>query len=438
MSTNKASSKASVGKGKKASPSTKNVPKDVSKDVADTPQDVVSSTPATSSEDVAYALPVLLLDDATHYSLRQEEILAIAEALQSQGHRVYVLCPAYSLLGQKASEKNISVLSSSLSFWGRLGLLWRFKRKKPVLIYAFSFATAAFARAWASMREPDATLCIQDVKELPHESKTALSAQIAAWQSFQKCIFPCAIMGKLWMDSGFESGRVHCIASALEPALWDHMAPVVSPHPSKRMVFLVHTALHEESGLPTVLKAMAQLLEWEREKNMSPSFEVRVIGSGQNFESLLTQARGLGVEQRLALLGEQPVTDVLPLVHGLILPQCNAQEVCACLTCKDGGPSSPLYTLMAAWALALPVMCTEVAPYTEWHQGKMLTFAPDDANALAENMWQCVQSANFWQKNSDNSAKMRHLVVMSRFQTDHISLHKDILEQRGWGFLCKK
>ncbi len=422
------------------SPNSSNSPNSLGTSGSQVTSDMPNSPNSLNAESPTQVLPVVLLDDATGWSTRQVEILALAEAFKVQGHAVHVACPASSPLAQKALEQEFSVLPLSFSFSNRVGLLWRFKRKTPLLVYAFSAVAASFARAWAAWRAPHATLCVQDVKELPPQEKTRLSAQLATWKSFHKCIFPCALMSKIWVDAGLANAHAHAIAPALDASTWGTMPPALPPQPQKRALFLVHTSLCHEGGLPTVLKAMEQLLEWEQEKQLGPSFEVRVVGSGQDFESLLTQARGLGVEERLALLGEQDLADVLPLVHGLILPQQNSHEVCVAWGQPPVGTGSmtTVHALLAAWTLSIPVMCTDVAPYNEWSQGHMLTFAPDDAKALAEHMWQCSQNTDFWHKHSENSAKMRHEALMSRFQKDHMSLHKEILEQRGWGFLCKK
>ncbi len=399
----------------------------------------VASQP-TSPEKNASSLHVVLLDDGQHWTWTQQEVLAVAKALHECAYSFEILCPENSPLMQHAKAAQLPVWPLR----GRLWLLWRYKRAKPLMIHAFSPTMAVFMHKWASWRRKGATVCMHSVYALPDctlatpstkEQKSSHAALLQAWKDVQKIIFPCEHMVTAWkkyVEHSFTSLPSACICPALEPEPWLALKESYSASAS-RCIFMVAAHLRDDSGVDTVLKSMAYLLEQEQKHGMQNSFEVRVVGSGTAFESLLTQARGLGVDGPLALLGEQAFEDVLPAAHGLILPQNTADMACEPLVGQ-----SLVHAFMAACCLQMPIMATNIAPYNAWDKDFLWRFDPEDAQALGEHMWRCVQDASLREKQGKHAHCMQDFVLMPRLQQEYMQVYKAALEQRGWGFLYKK
>ncbi len=416
--------------------------------ISDSASDSTStSVPSPAAGATQQALSVVLMDDGFDWTSVQQEVLAVAQFLRHEGYAVHIFCPKASPLMQEAKAQELSVMP----YGGRFALLWKFKRKQPLVLHAFSLKTAALAEAFGRWRLPGVTLCLHSLYSTPPQEGPALTAALELCKKMQKTIFPTVHRKKLWEKQGLTQSDSPCVypALALEPwaALHESLPVSQVEKQSQRYIFVVAASLCLQGGLSTVFKSMVLLMEQELEG--VNSFEVRVLGSGQDFESLLTEARGLGVESRLALLGEQDMAEVLPWVHALILPQGCASLVSPVFSktltqssAESGDGTKTFYagmhTLLAAYCLGLPVICAQNPPYTELSQGKMLHFTAENATELYEHMHGLMQDESMRQKQAEYSANMRKFALMPRLQKDYGKVYAMALEQKGWGFLCKK
>ncbi len=380
-------------------------------------------------------LCVALLDDSCDFTHRQEEILAVAHFMQKQGFEVQLFCPKASELMQKAVAQGIAVKPLAGLWITRLRLFWHYKRQKPLLLHSFSAATAHLAQAFSASRLEGCTLCVHSFFDLPQGIDRALDkaqerniplAHIELYKKTQSCVFSSDFMKKQWEKQSLTHGNSTTIFSALPVEPWEEAPKAQHELRDGRCIFAVAANIAQGAGLGTVLKAMALLLEQEKAQELPNSFEVRLLGNGAEFDSLLTEARGLGVEGRLALLGEQDLAQMLPLMHGLILPQEDTVQA-----------SDALLALMGAWHVGLPVICAETLPYTELSSGKMLFFAADNAEELAWHMRSLMQNATLRQNQGIFSAAMQDYSLMPRLQQEYGQVYARVLEQRGWGFMYK-
>lgn len=151
-------------------------------------------------------------------------------------------------------------------------------------------------------------------------------------------------------------------------------API--PRPANgRFVFLAAAPLETDSGCDELIDAMA-LVQGTADL---PPWELRLVGKGSQFNALLEKATQLGVESRLALLGEQDVDAQLDLAHIAVSTARRSRE--------------QFMFLFRAQARSLPVITTGTPEMLQFVTDKhnALVSPPGNAVALGANMMRYLQ-----------------------------------------------
>ncbi len=404
-------------------------------------------------------LPILLLDAGLTFGYRQQEILALAIYLQTRGFVVLLACPQSSILRIKAQAAGVSCFDlahkgskMSLGLGVFLRLLWRFKKKDPLCIHAFSpdflplvhrlvhwrltGATLAFYSLFEAATLPSHADHSPDAESIPQQLSPLMAKYLTC---IDKVTVPSSHVRATWAQAGIEASRLKVIRPAV-PALEgsvEHTAYAEhegQAQQAQRFVFVVATEFLENSCLDVLFGAM---LELEKHDFAMP-WEVRVVGEGPDFATYMQRAEDLGVAPRLALLStidaDFPLQVTLPHGHALILPQL--------------GPQGNMHACINAWALGLPIIATHIAEYTELMEvaarisrgskGGIITVVPQDAKALAAAMQEIMGQRARYVELAKESHTMRNYALMSRLEDTYMDVYKGGIASFGWVLPQKK
>lgn len=134
------------------------------------------------------------------------------------------------------------------------------------------------------------------------------------------------------------------------------------PGGKKRFVFGMGASLSKNSGAILVIRAMAAI--WQQAD--LPPWETRMFGGGPRFREILDEAEALGVESRLSILADQPLSSVAGECDAWLAP--------------GGSPDELPEVLWAGFAAGLPVICSA----SSLHEERLSEF-PGAAIRVAEN-----------------------------------------------------
>jgi glycosyltransferase involved in cell wall biosynthesis len=150
-----------------------------------------------------------------------------------------------------------------------------------------------------------------------------------------------------------------------------------------------------------------------------PPWEVRLAGSGPMFRSLLDEAQKLGVLDRLAILGEQELHEVLPHCTILVLPHGE-------LVYAPG--------LASGWAAGLPVICPALPAALELSRNgeNALHVTPDNPQALAAAILHIIRNARLAEKLVQGGKTALASVSEERMIANSFDLYNELLARHGW------
>lgn len=165
---------------------------------------------------------------------------------------------------------------------------------------------------------------------------------------------------------GVPRSRLFAVSPAVDAG---HYAPR-RPRGDGRCVFVVAAPLAASSGHGIVLAAMRLLATMPG----LPEWEVRLVGDGPDFASLLATARQTGVDTHLAMLGTQDERRILPDADVLLAPSLDGEH----------GADA----IRAAWCVGLPAVASSLDVHTGMvrHDETGLLVPVGDADALAAVM----------------------------------------------------
>ncbi len=352
---------------------------------------------------------VFLLDTSMDFLNPQAELLMLALRLQEQGFNPHIFCPTSSTLMQKAEEHGLFVQSISNgtkpSFAGLWRIFWKQKNNVPLCIHTFTENCLPLAKRIAARRKNNSTILLHSCFDAPNQTKTLAKY----WDVPQKIVYPSKYMANVWAKAGINPDKV-CIIHTVS----EDLAPYVAQK-SKRWIFIATEKLEQNSGIDFLLKAMSAL--WQHP--YLPEWEVRVVGSGPLLEKLLDEAKALGVESRLALLGDQNMTDVMPYAHALVCPHVEGQ--------------GNLSALMRAWNCGMPLICTMVNGHMEIANTNNALLTPEaDPQRLAAAMIEFMCRPERVEQFIKSSASMGSYAKTTRLQNQYLKLYQDCIARRGW------
>ncbi len=379
-------------------------------------------------------LNIYFLDTGNGFTTSQKEILALALHLKEQGCEPCICCRAKSALMKKAAELKLKKMviiganAKKVTMLGLLQLYFKMKRNDRVCLHSFSNDCLPLMQIISRMRQEDSTICLHSCFDSPSilsnelavgkmvswlckllAPKNASKKLPSYWTVPQKVVFPSKFLANLWVEFGLKPTQPVAIHTSHA-----HLKPQAKTD-SKRYVFVALEPLEEASGIDVLLKAMSAL--WQHPA--LPEWEVRVMGSGSGFEKTLNEAQSLGVSSRLALLGEQKIEDVLEYAHVIISP--------------NTGPQGNISSLMAAWSMGLPLICTTVSAHMEVANIDNAMILPaTDPQRLAAAMIDLMNNPESMDNLSKLSSSMYLYANISRFLGEYSNLYTECVAKHGW------
>lgn len=174
------------------------------------------------------------------------------------------------------------------------------------------------------------------------------------------------------VESGLPKEKVYTIHSGIDVTRY---TPRRDRGDGRFVIGMVGAFTHQK-GHEVLVRAMAGLNTVEE----LPPWEVRLIGTGEQFASVAALAAELGVDSRLAMLGWQDSRNFMPDFDMLVVPSV------------DGEGSSGV--IKEGWAVGLPVVCSDLPSNLELiRDGENgLTFPNRDHVALVACMKRVMQN----------------------------------------------
>lgn len=334
-------------------------------------------------------------------------ILALASAA-SEKRECLLVCRAGSALAREAAARNLPLLTAfgeSLFRPVLLGrLLLRLRREGRALLQSFDEPATRFAGLCAGFGKAGTRLRVVTFFS-PPGAGVRLRAQRLETAD-------CVVCGSLALaeETGRSSGAGGAALRAIAPGTpADAYAPRQSDRP-ERFIICMLGSLEEGMGHSMLIRAMAIL----RRMKELPPWEARLLGSGSLFAALLKEAFALGTADRLAVLGEENLPEVLPQCSALILPF---------------GKLVYAPYLAAGRFTGLPVIGPDLPACREHARpGKdALLIAPDDPHALADAVLRLIREPETARALVAEGARAAAEVGMERMTENFFALYEELL-----------
>lgn len=364
----------------------------------------------------------LLTDLSVHWGDTQRQILALARALREGGvFSPCVCCPHDAPLAEAVRQAMPSpatalpplpllpLPSTRPGSPRSLFRLWRRQTgQRPLLFHSFSETALQLGRHLARLRRAENTLHLHS----RHTPPVPSSRDLRLWRQADGILCANAVIRNALATAGIAPEKLEVI----HPALDTRTFPQQLPRHDGRFVFMTLEPLEEGGGVDILLKAMAAL--WQRHD--LPPWEVRVIGQGSRFAALLEEARALGVDARLALLGPQALEEVLPPGDAMLT------------TCTL--PQGNWRALAGAWSCGLPLICTATSGNRELlgSNDAALTVPPGDPQALAAAMIRLMREDTLRARLTAQGLGMRPQVDMARMTRQYEHIYMRCAQHKGW------
>lgn len=378
-------------------------------------------------------MQTVLLDFSRAWGNSQAHLLALALALHAEGrYKAHICCPRNSPLARKAREHSLPLLA----LWGdsasnplTLLRLWLLTRSSlHCLIHTFSPVAAVVGARLLRLRPPQSSLLLHNFS-----SRLALAEKgkereplPACWHVAHKVLCANQSELQLLLEAGLVQSQIACLPAGVDTqalsAARGQVAPVgaCDPQggaaPAQRYIIASVTGRYSSSAHSVLLKAMAAL--WQRED--LPAWEIRIIGACPNFQALLDEATALGVQSRLALLDDQPLTETLPLCHAVVAPSTSIQ--------------GSLPVMAAAWALGLPLLCPALPTNQEWarHEENALLYRAEDPQQLAVCLKRLMHNPELCRTLAEGGTRSVAATSIATALDHCLRLYADLLHAKGW------
>jgi len=357
---------------------------------------------------------VVLLDLHLQPDPSQERILALLRALaQTKPFIPLLICRKNSFLADRAAAEGLPILALSSS-WpfhpvSRLRIWLRLRKHRQAVLQSFGGQAAALAYLLSTRRKPGQTIVAHTHFFAPRMHQPLLQKSYAA----ADCVVcgSSTIVKLVQKESGLQPEKFRII-----PPGTKHLSyPKRVKQRNGRVAICMPGVLAEGHGQEFLVHAMAAL--WQVED--LPPWEVRLAGSGPTFHFLLDEAQKLGVLDRLAILGEQDLHEVLPHCRMLVLPLGE-------LVYAPG--------LASGWAAGLPVICPALPAALELTRDKenALLVTPDNPQALASAILRIIRDPKLAAKLVQGGKAALDSVSEERMIADSFALYHELLAKHGW------
>ena len=357
---------------------------------------------------------VVLLDLHPQPDPSQDIILALLRALaQTKPFIPLLLCRKHSPLAGRAAAEGLPMLALS-SGWilhpvSLLRIWLRLRKHRRVVLQSFGGQADSLAYLLASRRKPGQAVLIHTHFFAPRMPSKWIQESYAAAD--------CVVCGSSTLatlvqtESGLQPDKFRVIPPGAKHISY----PERVKQRNGRVAICMPGVLAEGHGQEALVHAMAAL--WQVED--LPPWEVRLAGSGPMFHVLLDEAQKLGVLDRLAILGEQDMREVLPHCRVLVLPVGE-------LVYAPG--------LACGWAAGIPVICPALPAALELTRDKenALLVAPDNPQALAAAMLRVIRDAKLAETLVQGGKAALVSVSEERMIADSFTLYHELIAKHGW------
>lgn len=252
----------------------------------------------------------------------QEQALALARGMRDAGRWApLIVCRRESWLAARAGELGLPcvTLGQGGAAWmaARLRLWWRFRRQKHLLIQTLGVDAVRWGAQLAAWRRPfgeRATLLAHAFPVRPPSAEFLRSRRCRDLLAARKIFCGSEHVRERLHDAGCNEDSARC---GLPGERLERFLPCVDAdrlrvtpiprRPGANVVFAMTESFLPQSGALPVLQAMLLL----QQQNDLPPWEVRLYGNGSRCGEIWEEARALGVEARLCILGPQPLAEAL-------------------------------------------------------------------------------------------------------------------------------
>ena len=318
------------------------------------------------------AINSILLDLGMEMRGGQRQVLYLAHALCAEPDMsTFIVCPKGSALAKAAAAQNLPLIllpGRSLVNPAVLFVLQRTVSRHAIHLVHTHDARAATMGAWLKSFKP--SILLMHTRRVSYAIRPG--ARSKKYTQADMVVGVSQEIADGLLAGGLDKAKVRTVHSGIDPTLYTRR----EARNDGRFVFGAVGALTEQKGFSVLVRAMSVIQEVED----LPPWEVRIVGQGPLFGSLLEEARSLGVEHRLALLGRQPSQQILPSFDALVVPSVNGE-----------GSSA---AIKEAWAVGLPVVCSALPSNEELVQDKTngLVVAKESPLALGAAMLRLMEN----------------------------------------------
>ncbi len=316
---------------------------------------------------------ILFLDLGSKFLERQEQLYYLAKILLDSSKIIpFIACPIQSILAQKCKDTIPLIPLKGKSSTNPLILLQIEKalRKYSINTLHTNDAQSATIGAFSKVLHTNQLMFI-------HNKRT--SESLPTGTRLKKYFLADGLIAlseeirSKIVEAGIIPEKVYTIHSCINDSIYIQK----KERHDGRFVFQCTGDLIPQKGYSVLLKAMHML-----KKITLPPWEVRIVGSGSLFNSLLSEAFELDVASNLALLGQQNNHDLLPLADAIVVPSIANEG--SSMAIKEG------------WATGIPVIASDLESNTELIQDHIngLIVPVGDPEGLALAMLQCMQNKN--------------------------------------------
>ena len=252
----------------------------------------------------------------------QEQALALARGMRDAGRWApLIVCRRESWLAERAGELGLPCVTlgqgGAAGTFARLRLWWRYRRQKHLLIQTVGVDAVGWGARLAAWRRPfgeRATLLAHAFPVRPPSAEFLRSRRSRDLLAARKIFCGSEHVRERLHDAGCneDSSRIGLPGERLERFLPCVDADRLRTEPTPRreganFIFAMTESFLPQSGALPVLQAMLLL----KQQTDLPPWEVRLFGNGARCGEIWEEARALGVESRLCLLGPQPLAEAL-------------------------------------------------------------------------------------------------------------------------------
>lgn len=314
---------------------------------------------------------MLLLHLGSTASDEAEQALLLARALRDAGHEALLACRRpMSTAAREAGLPLVELKNAGLPLAWTLSRLIR--QRGVRLLHTLDSG----ALAWAALlrRQYRDLRLVHTLFTAPETGKKLRGRKI---QQLDAVVCAGTELAGLAHANGVPDAKIRVILPAARPAAAGRSHGLLGAHPSGRFIFVAAGALTQAADHAGLIQAMAYLQTMGIED--LPQWEVRIVGEGPLFDSLLESAGKLGVRDRLSLIGGQDRRVFL--------------EAADAALCCDSEGRGGVPVILDAWGCGVPVACTALAAHRDLGEDKtsFLLSSPANPVALAGAMLRLMQ-----------------------------------------------